>query len=61
MPKAYRIFFMENGLKRGSDVVYGENDADAVRKVRELSWSNDVELWDGPRPVAVISADEMPR
>src|SRR4051794_26388277 len=58
MPKAYRIFFFEHGLKRSSDVVYGENDADVRRKVRELNWSNDVEIWDGPRPVAIIAANE---
>ena len=58
MPKAYPFIFFSHGLKRDSDVIWAESEAEAVQKAKEQFGAGELEVWDGQRIVAKLGPDE---
>jgi hypothetical protein len=54
----YRIYTLKDGghIGQPADIVTVENDQEAIAHATKLINGNDLEIWDGPRPVARISA-----
>lgn len=56
--KAYRTFTRDMGHVQSSDVLYAENDADAISQARAIRASFALEIWDGNRFVKRLTPDE---
>jgi hypothetical protein len=54
----YRIYTLNDGghIGQPADILTVENDQEAIAHATKLSNGYDLEIWDGARPVAQISA-----